>query len=346
MSINKFLRAFLIILVILVLSSCHNDNPNTENETAENSNKTDPFFVSEQLNDTEVEILEEITGKEINQISEDDLLAVNTINIIGKNISVSSYKKSFSKEGYVYNGTLLPYGDDLGSSLSILNNFSNLHTLGIYFCESLNNVSFLGALTNLEELTVVMTSVTDFSVLQKLENLSYLEIRCSPVDTIAFSNSDMLKHIYISNSNISDLTPFEHLLNLEVFSLIFNRAEISETDALCSLEKLNTLELIAPNYDLYFISKLNAPSLTKLVLGGYDNIDLQQICSISSQLSSFQLKNSNSTDLTPLDSLPDDCSIQISLSENCIHGKRTTNGASRYSYSSISHDIFDWYYEN
>lgn len=350
MSTFRLSKLFLITVVLLVLflSSCNERTPaplEPDLSTAETST-VEPFPSSDHFSDTEIKIFEEIFDKEISQISEQNLLSITRLNIVGNHVSVAPYRLSFSKDGYAYKEKLCPYGEDYGTSLSILKYFPNLKYLGIYFCESLNDISFLETLSNLEELTVVMTGVTDFSVLQHLDELSTLRIQCSPVDTIALSDSNTLKSLYITNSNIASLAPFEHLSNLEEFSLTFNRVEISDTDALCSLKNLRLLQLIAPYYDLSFIENLDAPSLSMLTLGGYDHLDLSKISAVSRNLSLFYLKHSNYTDLTPLDSLPADCTIQVALSEHCTHGERTTDGAPRYSYSSISHDAFDWYYEN
>ena len=342
---NKFLTLFLSTALLFTFSACSRDTADgTETETETESAVT-ADVLPEQLSDGEKTVIESITKKDISKITEDDFLSVETVSIVGKFAASSPYMLSFSKDGYAYKNSLVPYGDDLGDSLSVLKLFKNLNVLGIYFCESLTDVSFLESLTNLRELTVVMTGVKDFTVLDKLGELESLRIKCSPAESIAFSDSGALRHISISNSNISDLTPFESLKNLETFSMIYNNVGIKNTGVLSGFEKLSRLELIAPEFDLDFFDGMNAPSLNYLILGGFDGIDLSKISGVSKNLLSFDLKNSNSTDLTPLDSLPQSCMIQVVMSENCTHGKRTTEGADMYSYSDMSHDMFDWYYE-
>ncbi len=339
---NKKILSFLILLFIIcsVLISCKK----TEEDIPGIIDSTDYVFDEAILSESEIHILETLTGKNIAEITQNHLDRVNSVNIVGNNITKKEYMQSYSSEGYVFGGKLYSYEENIGDSVSALKYFKNIETLGIYFNSEAADFSFISNLTELKNLTLVMTSAVDLTFLSSLGKLENLEIRCAPLTKIAFNQDCNLKNVILNNLEISDAAIFAGQSGIINLSIKFNRTKINNLEVLQSITSLKSLSLVAPECDFSFLGEMPS-GIKQLEIGGKGEIDLNVISKFTS-LESFTLHESSGSDLRPLDSLPAGCYITTVFANITERGLRTSGDSENYTESKISFDPFDWYYEN
>jgi len=352
MSYIKFInkRLFFVIFIIYIcfnniifFSACFKEKIEINDDGSyKNINSGSDFIDFSQISKRQIEILESILNKTIDNVKIQDIEQVTNISIVGNHASKNEYMRSFSPSSYKYGGKHYEYINDYGNDLSILKIFTSLETLTICFTPSLSDLSFLSKLEKLYSLRIEMTNVYDFSCLSNLENLTSIIIQCTPIEKIKFNEKNKIKELYISKAYISDATVFTILNEIETLSVTYNKIIIENLNNLNNLTNLKRLEIIAPESNFSFLENLKA-DLNYLVIGGSDNIDLKNILHFNDTLNDFTLINSKNTDLTPLDELNKLNNITLYNVSDSIKGKKTSPEAIGFNDLQISADVYDWY---
>lgn len=128
------------------------------------------------------------------------------------------------------------------SDLSFLTELTNLKKLQIIpFCQ-IDDYSALGNISVLEELTLEYPGISDVSQLDGLKNtnLKDLWISHSSISDISFISSlKNLENLHISYTNVEDISSLRSLTNLKYLSFCRNVKDISPIADLTGLESLS-----------------------------------------------------------------------------------------------------------
>lgn len=128
------------------------------------------------------------------------------------------------------------------SNLSFLTELPDLKKLQIIpFCH-VDDYSALGNISALEELTLEYPGISDISQLDGLKNtnLKDLWISHSSISDISFISSlKNLENLHISYTNVEDISPLRSLTNLKYLSFCRNVKDISPIADLTGLESLS-----------------------------------------------------------------------------------------------------------
>ena len=159
------------------------------------------------------------------------------------------------------------------------------------------NTTYLRYMINLQELSLVETSVSDLSPLVGLPNLTRLDLHSFNLyDITPIACMTNLTHLSLWG-NFSDITPIAGLTNLE--SLYLNWSQISDISALAGLTNLSILYLNENSIsDLTPLAGLT--NLTELILSGNQISDLTPLAGLSSDVI-LDLTDNPITDWSPVD---------------------------------------------
>lgn len=106
--------------------------------------------------------------------------------------------------------------------------------------QSWEDISFIGLLSNLEELTLTYTSVKDLTTLQELPELNQLNLVDAPVtDLRALKGMTSLKKLHLENVPVTNLTPLQKLPQLR--ELYLNNTKVTDLTPLKVLPSLERL---------------------------------------------------------------------------------------------------------
>ncbi len=344
MKLKTLLTIMICFILLISLASCGGSEDGDADGT-EDINDTEEVvypFVGVELTEREKELAEKITGKKFSEITQKDVDGVTKVTVIGENVSEYNYIIECSKEGYYYGEELYSYGKDYSDALSVLKYFKNIRSLGIYYCPELTDASFIKEFVKLKKLELVMTGVTDLTMLKDQDALENIRVEMTPLKTLALSEKASLLSANFSGCELSDMIAFR---NTQIIMLyINNRVPIENSDALADISGMAALELIAPEFDTSFLGKMKS-KLSTLRIGGYDEMDLSGIEDHLESLGHIGIYNSSNTDLTPLDELSDECTIKTIASPTDKRGKRTEIGAENYTDEEIYEYKYGWYYE-
>ena len=152
------------------------------------------------------------------------------------------------------------------SDLTPLKNLTKLQWLDLYFSNNVNDITVLGSmpklknltlggttisdsdlmhlknLTELKRLSLDYTNIGDITHLKNLAELEHLSLNATNVsDITVLANMPKLTTLSLSNTNISDITPLLNLTKLKYLDLSDNN--ISDITPLLNLTNLETLRL-------------------------------------------------------------------------------------------------------
>lgn len=184
--------------------------------------------------------------------------------------------------------------------LYLLNDAKDIIGLNLHECY-LEDVSFLGGVTNLNWLDLIKNKITGRFPLQPLTTLTKLNLGFNNISDISFlENLKALQELYLGHNKISDISPLTHLTRLKKLSLELN--QISDISALQELTNLTKLNLYGNKFsDISALKYLK--QLTSLNLGynqGLDYISLQKL----PNLRELTLWNNQISDISFLEKLP------------------------------------------
>jgi hypothetical protein len=163
-------------------------------------------------------------------------------------------------------------------TLDGIENLSNLKRLAL--CSGVDNLKPLAGLTELEELILQDTRISDLTPLSELRSLKRLEIRGSQVADLApLANLTQLETLVLTDSQIEDLTPLSKLNRLKRLFLYNNK--ITDIRPLAGLNQLAMLNL-SGNQIVDVMPIANKQALTNLYLARNQIIDTKPLTTLSS----------------------------------------------------------------
>lgn len=195
-------------------------------------------------------------------ITSDDIAALQQmpnlkhLNVAANNIDdLTEIGKFTQLEGFAFGGGyMLTKPTDL-SPLKNLTNLKYFVGLGLHNC---NDLTIFENMDKLEYFELTAAEIqTGLDVICEKENLTYLNLfRCKAEDFSPIGKCSKLKLLYISETNVSDLSFLKNLKELECLDIDDVKAE--DYSVLLELPKLN--KLYAENTDIpnYIVNKLAA----------------------------------------------------------------------------------------
>ena len=165
---------------------------------------------------------------------------------------------------------------------------------------SLNDLMLFPALEKLSMRDCGLKDEIDYSVLEKLPNLQYLDFHHNEIsDLSSFGGMAVVSYLDLSKNKITDLSPIRSLTMLESLALYKN--SIVDIEPLRELTKLR--ELYLDDNKIADVSSLqNLSALQILRLDNNEISDLTPLKPLAS-LYSLNLEDNKVTDITPLGSL-------------------------------------------
>ena len=194
----------------------------------------------------------------------------------------------------------------------------------------ISNLAPLEKLTNLSVLELNRTQVSNLAPLENLTKLSELNLAGTQVsDLTPLANLTNLSELILTNTPVSDLTPLANLTNLSVLYLV--GTPVLDLRPLTTLKNLSALILNNTQVsDLTFIAGL--PNLFRLGLSNTPVSDLTPLENLTS-LSQFIFSNTPVSDLRPLEKL-------TSLSWLSLEGTQVSDLRPLERLTSLSQFIF------
>jgi len=193
---------------------------------------------------------------------------------------LNAYDKGISDlEGLQYAGNLVSL--DLRSNnivdITYISHLPYLETLDMGNNYYLEDISAIAALSNLKELSLSGTQVSDIYLLSTLPQLEELKLQGTPVNNIIWlGDLTNLKHLNLGSTDVSDISALENLTYLEYLSL--NYCLIGDISILSNMTNLHTLLLNSTSIrDISPLTQLT--NLTLLDINGARSLNLSAYCS-------------------------------------------------------------------
>lgn len=186
-------------------------------------------------------------------------------------------------------------------------NFKNkeyLHEIDFSENAELSDISPLGTLKTLNNLTVDKTAVRDFSVLKDCEILSVVSAQSCGITDISTLTNKAISHLYLNSNEISDISSFVNFEALRTLEISNNK--ITDISALADHKILSTLHLDA-NQITDISALASTPSLSRLQISDNQITTLQSL-SNAEQLGYLYV---NSNKLTNLDGLENALKLKV-----------------------------------
>lgn len=253
----------------------------------------------------------------------EELVLTNARKKVEKTLKVKKKTKNRQEPNFL---------NEISSEIARLGNLKKL-AIGGYYDQGnwpISDISALGKLDQLEQLTLCHNGISDASILQNFESLQDLDIRENNISDISFlSHLKSLKNLDISGNNISDISPLQNLLLLEnigcannevvdlspvekltnLFILSLRRNQISDISPLHHLKKLDYLEIDDNN--ISDISALSDLSELKTLTLSNNNITNVEALSELMKLDTLFLDNNKLISVRPLILLSDQMDIAL-----------------------------------
>jgi len=144
------------------------------------------------------------------------------------------------------NLTCLTLGNTLEGRMdfSPLEALVNLEHLRLWVAIQLSDLSIIGGLTNLTELTIHAANIRDLTPLNNLTNLTYLDLQGNRIREISDLNPHSFPNLTIlrlRDNQIIDISPLKNFTNLTILGLGSN--QITDASPLKSLTNLMDIDL-------------------------------------------------------------------------------------------------------
>ncbi len=208
------------------------------------------------------------------------------------------------------NSSSSSYDNHKIKNITALGELVNLEDLSIAFNE-INDINALGTLTNLRSLNIQHNKIDDISVFYLLSNLEYLTINSNQISDInPLSGLTQLKGLNISLNEISDISALSNLTQLDRLDISNN--EISDISTLSELTQLDRLDI--SNNEISDISTLSGlTQLDRLDISNNEISDIKALGTLTS-LTNLMIYNNPIGDILPLASLID---LEDLYASNC-----------------------------
>jgi len=332
---RPFLLILFVILFSVVFSSCDKNRNNSDDTSADHA---DVYSESAE------KYLEQLFGKDVYAATSEDYSKVTCLNIVGDHITTGKYDISagFDSEGYIYENKQYAYNKACGNDLSFLADFTNLTELGIYYCPSLGDVSFISEMPRLAQLTIVMTNITELKIPSTLHELTTLYVEASPVETVEIGSHNHLDTVHFINGNLTDVSFISSCSHIRSLTVSFNKTALKNTELLSSLTDLHYLDIHAPDTDFSFLSKINA-QVDTLRVGGASDIPLMLSDDLKNSLATLVVYSAPSVDLAALDSCISLKKISLFDVADIKKGSLVLRDDVSYRESKASLNFFSWW---
>jgi hypothetical protein len=210
-------------------------------------------------------------GKQSGELKREDLLSINELNLYNKNIN------SLDGIENLENLTKLNIKNNNISNIYALSKLKKLKSLDIgnylhghFYYNSIQDITPLKSLTNLETLSLSGLKLTNIDVISNLTNLKELEMYSTLLDWYTditpditpIKNLSKLEILNLGKNNIKDISALKGLKNLKKLSLEQNK--IIDITPLKDLNNLEEVDLVAATPDKNNIEMLRKflPSCT------------------------------------------------------------------------------------
>ena len=226
---------FLLVLLLLVASSCTND---IETETP-TTTLTGPKTITFSDENLEAAIRKAI-GKPLGDLYKSDLEQLTTLNAQTRGIV------NITGLEYCTNLRDLNLGENHISDLTPLSNLTKLTSLRLHK----NEISDINAISNLRSLhtldlwttgtwTDPQNYISDITPLSELKGLTWLQLGWHQISDISpLANLTKLNHLTLSYNNVTDITALSNLTSLSFLRLMHN--QIVDLSPLLENQGLNT----------------------------------------------------------------------------------------------------------
>lgn len=322
----------ILLIVSVFFSACEfgEENVDTEDLVKDNIDDIDDVdnidtLFDLELTEREIAFIEDLTNKEFESLKPDDLKRHKTVSVVGDHVVLGEYNDGCSPTKYEIGYESYEVGSDYSDCVYLLQYFPEIKNLSIYLNFNLQNVDFLKNCTNIETLLIYGTRVEDLTVLKELPNLKEVSICQSPVSSLEFHPDAKIEFFTLFSTLFGDLSVIEDQTQMNDLLIYDSLVPITNTQVLSKFDSLDTLIIIAPECDYSFFKDMTAAP--GVIIGGSDNIDLSVLQYLLPKMDSFQLWDSDGTDLTPLDLLPDRSKITLINCNPGVRGEKTAEGA-------------------
>ncbi|MEA4948747.1 MAG: leucine-rich repeat domain-containing protein [Petrimonas sp.] len=197
------------------------------------------------------------------------------------------------------------------TSLSFLQNFSNLESLVLRGFHTIEDFSPLSSLERLKELDLCFTEISNIQVLSQLKELEKLDLCCTSVTEIqALSNLTNLTDLDLSHTAVLGLQVLTNLTSLRKLDLSYLDYDFSNLKFLAKLVDLRELNLSVSNVsDIRVLSNLT--ELRELNLLETNVSDIRVLANLSN-LAKLNLSMTDVSDIRPLSNLTNLAELDIS----------------------------------
>ena len=328
---NIFYNIFIALIISLLFSACGNiteltgktenasitstpSQPNQTEPTQQDSLSQEIIFQSSEIERRTRELL----GKPEGAITKEDVLAITEFSIDDTKDVVC--EKPFLDLRWYRNLESVTLRDCGVESLEGVEALTALKTLSVdnFFVDAptKTDISALGSLTQLEELSLANNQISDISLLKGFTNLKVVSLENNNItDICPLENCRKLQEVWLNNNNITFIGTLKFCQNLEKVSLGGNN--ITDISPLASCRKLQ--EVWLGKNKITDISPLaGCRDLKKVWLGGNNITDISPLASCR-KLEGVWLGKNNITDITPLYEL--NALKEIDLGENHVSGE-------------------------
>ena len=208
---SKKLRSLIICFLLLTafLAGCNNNGDENEDEEKETTGadviKNETLFDLD-LTEREIAFVEDLTEKDFETLTPDDLKIYKTISVVGDHVLFGEYFLNASPTSYAIEYDEYDIGPDYSDCVYLLQYFPELKNVSIYFHNTLTDVSFLKNIEKLEKLTLYGTRVEDLTVLKNHPNFKSLYVNSSPLSKLEFHPDAKLDSLSFFATFFGDLS--------------------------------------------------------------------------------------------------------------------------------------------
>lgn len=200
----------------------------------------------------------------------------------------------------------------------------------IYISAQVNNFSGIEKLANLKVVIITNSTIPDFTFLNGLTGVYYINASNCPVGSLAGLDSDAnpvtvtVTELNLGNCGLSDISGLSKLTNMQ--QLFLNNNQIGSLAVLSNMTKLRTLNVGGNTVHLTSLSPIEAISSLQILLAGDNSISITATDDLSAltALQQLDLSSNNVGDISKLSALTG--LQQLSLSSNNISDINALSG--------------------
>lgn len=168
--------------------------------------------------------------------------------------------------------------------------------------EPISSASILSRFTNLQELRISDTQLSDISFVSRMPRLEVLHLDHSDVyDLSPLSSATMLKEIWLDYTKVSDISPLSALIQIRVLTL--RESKILDISPLNGIPNLEVLDL--SNTSVFDISPMRGGESLKALSIRNTQVDTIAALENHTRLRLLDMRKTRVSDLSPLTSLSD-----------------------------------------